>query len=90
MGEEFKFGQTDLGMKATGRMTKLMEEEDLFMLTEMSMKANGRMTKVKDMECISIQTGLSTRENGLRINRKVMVLKLGQMVRSMKEGTKTE
>jgi len=64
MGEEFKFGLMDQGMRGIGRMTKLMAEDDLFMQTETFMKENGKTIKVKDMECISIQTGLSTRANG--------------------------
>lgn len=28
MGEEFKYGQTEVGMKVTGRLTKPMEGED--------------------------------------------------------------
>jgi len=64
MGEEFKFGLMDQGMRGIGRMTKQMAEDDLFMQTETFMKENGKTIKVKDMECISIQTGLSTRANG--------------------------
>ena len=45
MAEESKFGLMELGMKATGRTTKLMVEADLSMLMEMSMRENGKMTK---------------------------------------------
>ena len=38
-------------MRAIGRITKPMEEEDLFMQMEMSTRVNGKMIKHMEMEC---------------------------------------
>lgn len=52
------------------------------------MKENGRTIRVKAMACICILMVLSTRENGLKINKKAMGLKHGQMAPNTKAGTR--
>ena len=51
MAEAFRSGLMDLVMRAIGRITKPMEEEDLFMQMEMSTRVNGKMIKHMEMEC---------------------------------------
>ena len=48
------------------------------------MMVNGSMIRPMDLECIAISTELNTRDSGKRISNTETVLKLGQMVPSMR------
>jgi len=85
MGRESKSGKILLFMKGTGRMIKLMEEEDLFMQLEMFMKENGRMIRLMDMEYIQELKDQLILVIGLRISNMDMVFRNGQTTHLMKE-----
>jgi len=85
VAKEGKSGLTEVCMKAGGLTAKLMEEEDLFMLMAMCMTDSGWTTKHMAMESIDISMGPSTKVSGKKTNSTVKGLRLGQMVRSMKE-----
>lgn len=55
-------------MKATGKIIRLMEEEDSSMLTEMYMKENGKTTRLTVKVFIHMSTALDMKESGLKIN----------------------
>lgn len=71
-------------MRDTGRITRLMEREDLYMLMETSMKETGKMIKLMVMESILIQMAQDMKVNGGKINNMAMVLKNGQMEHAIK------
>jgi hypothetical protein len=64
MVEVSRFGLTVQFMKAIGKITRQMEEEDLFMLTEISMRESGCRTRHMDRVHILTQTALSTKGDG--------------------------
>jgi hypothetical protein len=64
MAEVFRSGLMDLVMRAIGRITKPMEEEDLFMQMEMSTRVNGKMIKHMEMECTLMLMAQGMKVNG--------------------------
>lgn len=83
--EAIKFGAMAAYMKATGKMIKLMVEEDLYTLMEIFTMVSGKTTKPMDLANTLTQTVPSTRDIGLMISSMDRERKNGQMVRNMKE-----
>lgn len=48
MAMEFRFGQTELGTKATGNRTRLVAKASSGTLMETYLKASGKMTRQTD------------------------------------------
>jgi len=85
MVEAIKFGAMVAYMRATGKMIRLMVEEDLYTLMEIFTMVSGKMTKPMALVNTLILTVPSMKATGLMINNMVKERKNGQMVRNMKE-----
>lgn len=85
--KEDRSGQMDQCMRAGGKITKLMEKEDLFMLMVTSTTANGLMIRLMDSVSIAISMEPNMRATGKRISNMVMDLKPGQMVPNTRVNT---
>jgi len=68
-----KFGKTELVMKATGGLIKLMAEELSGTFTAISMKVNGSMTRPTAMEPTHMLTERDTKVTGKTICSTVTV-----------------
>jgi len=84
MVEDIKSGLMVLFMKDTGKMTRLMEEEDLYTLMVMSTKDNGKTIRLMAMESICIQMEHNMKGIGKKISNMERARKHGQMVLAMK------
>ena len=71
-------------MKVIGNMIKLMDMDVSYMLMATVIMVIGKMIKLTAEELMNTWTVLSMLVTGKKINNMDMVLKLGQMHRSMK------
>ena len=62
--KEYKYGQTEVNMKAIGKMIKPMAKEDSSMQTVMYTKVNGQTIKVMALEYTTITMEPSIEETG--------------------------
>lgn len=90
MGEELRSGMMAQSIKDSGKTTRQMEKDDSFMLMETCMRETGSTIRLTVKESIPILMELNTLETGKKINRMVMVLRLGQMVQSTQALMSTE
>jgi hypothetical protein len=88
MASALRFGLMVQNMKATGKTTKLTEEEYFGMFTETNTKANGRETRHMALENTLIATELLMKETGVTICNTVKVLSSGTTTQSTKVSTK--
>jgi len=79
MAEVSKFGKMAHIMKVIGLKIKQTDKADWSMLMEMSTKVYGLMIRLMDRVYISIPMEQFIAGIGLKISKKVMELKLGQM-----------
>lgn len=77
-------GSMDLITLANGDTIKHLEKELFIMLMVMFIKVNGKMTNPMASVNINIPMASFTKDNGKMINKTVMVLKYGQMVKNIK------
>ena len=77
----------EVSMKGTGRITKLMDLDNMFTLMVMFTLAFGLMIKHTVKDSTSIQTELITMVNGSKTNNMVTVSKDGQMDLTIKDYT---
>lgn len=80
----YKYGPTDRNMKDFGIMIWHEVMEDSFWLTEMFIKEIGLMIKLMAMVNIFMQKEQHTKADGMKINKKEMDVKSGQMVHFMR------
>ncbi len=84
MVKENKYGKITHCMKVIGKIIKQMEEVDLYIQMVMFIKDNGKM--IKHMEKVYIITMMDPviQANGLKMYKKDMEYKNGQMVHLIK------
>jgi len=68
MGKGYKNGRTELYMKESGNLIKLMEKENFNTLMVMCMKEIGLMIEQPDTGFALIKTEVNTRDSGKKIN----------------------
>ena len=78
------YGRMAVSMKATGKMIKPTEEEDLSMLMVTAIMAIGLMIRLMVVEPTNIWTEPNTLEIGKKTNNMVMESKHGLMLQSTK------
>ena len=69
----FRYGLMVLSMKVTGKIIKLMEEDNSGILMVMSLMENGKKIKHMDMESILMLTEQNMKESGKMIYNMVEV-----------------
>jgi hypothetical protein len=90
MVEEFRFGQMEAGMTASGETEWPTAMEGLFMLKEMSTRESGPMTKLMVLAFTPISTEAGTRGSGISTNSMDLESSNGQMVPSTRVTTNRE
>ena len=87
MEKVHKCGKMAASIPGTGRLTKLTVKVDLYMLMEMPMRVTGITIKPREEELMNMLMVQNMSETGRKIDNMVMVLRLGQTMRNMKEIT---
>ncbi len=85
MATESRFGQTELNMRASGKIIKHKVKVNFGMLTGTSSMANGLKTKPMDMAFTRMSTAQNTKGNGSKIYSMEMESSSGPMGPSMTE-----
>lgn len=87
MAAEFKFGQMDPGMTASGETAWLTDTADSSTPRAMCTRESGAMIKPMDTEFILISMAADTRVNGSKISNMASVSNSGLMELSTKDNT---